>query len=89
MWRRTWLVGAAALVGIAAARVHAQEADPTLQPVKLSLQPAPPADERVYALPVPATEDQGTNQGPHGRDGGPRRAKLGPWTPPRVPPRPG
>ena len=41
MWRRTWLVGAAALVGIAAARVHAQEADQTLQPVKLSLQPAP------------------------------------------------
>ena len=63
MWRRTWLVGAAALVGIAAARVHAQEADETLQPVKLSLQPAPPADESVYALPVPATEDQGTNQG--------------------------
>jgi hypothetical protein len=62
MWRRTWLFGAAALVGLAAVQVRAQDGD-TLQPVKLSLQPAQAADESVYALPVPATEDQGTNQG--------------------------
>lgn len=70
MWRRTWLaVVGVTLVGIGAATpaARAQDRDDIdgdeVQPVKLSLQPAPLTDESVYALPVPATEDQGINQG--------------------------
>jgi hypothetical protein len=65
MWRRTTWWSAAvgvALGGIATAGSQARAQD-EVQPVKLSLQPAPAADESVYALPVPATEDQGINQG--------------------------
>ena len=37
--------------------------DDLVEPLKLALQPGPVSDDSVYALPVPATEDQGTNQG--------------------------
>lgn len=67
MWPRTWsvAVGAALLgLGSTALAQEKQEQRDETQPVKLMLQPAAqPADDSVYALPVPATEDQGINQG--------------------------
>ena len=56
-WGKLLSVGSGALLGMLAAALPARA---EIQPLKLSFAPE---DESVYAPPVPAREDQGTNMG--------------------------